>query len=126
MENEYDKGYAFADRMVSCLGDRLLRNLMEKLGEEERGTLRDRLADAFVCGFREDRQAEINKLREALQPLAALEVSSIGSIPDDQAWLWKPSQTSRLDCPGINVAHVRAAKLCLAEYAGRTAKEASE
>jgi hypothetical protein len=63
--------------------------------------------------------------RGALEPFDKLEVTSFGMVPDVNAYLWKPSQTSR-DLPGINVAHIKACKQALtrAREAGITATKA--
>jgi hypothetical protein len=59
-------------------------------------------------------EAQVKLLVEALAPFAACEVESFGSVPDDKAYLWKPSQTSR-ELPGISIADVKRAKQALKE-----------
>ena len=53
MNDEYDKAYSFADTTLVNTSDKLLRELAAKLNEKDRGTLRDRIADAYVCGLRQ-------------------------------------------------------------------------
>ena len=52
------------------------------------------------------------QLEKALAPFAACQVKSFGSVPDEDAYLWKPTQTNQ-DLPGISIAHIKAAKAAL-------------
>lgn len=64
--------------------------------------------------FARELERENTRLREALQPIADLRPTKVGNIPDCEHWLWKPSESGRHDLPGINVAHVKAARAALA------------
>lgn len=55
-----------------------------------------------------------DELVEALMPFAAVDPTSVGSIPNEYAFLWKPSQTGK-DLPGISIAHIKQAKAVLAK-----------
>lgn len=46
----YDAAYKVANRMVNNKEDLLMQELGSKLSDRDYGTLRDRLADAFVAG----------------------------------------------------------------------------
>ena len=44
----YTTAYNVANRMILNKGDKLLQDILLKLNDEEFGTLRDRLADAYM------------------------------------------------------------------------------
>lgn len=48
IKDEY--GYEFANRMMARQDDRLLQELLATLTEHQRGTIRDRIADAYRIG----------------------------------------------------------------------------
>ena len=68
-------------------------------------------------------------LREALKPFAILEVRPVGHTPENEQYIWKPTQTSR-ELPGISLAHINAAKQVLAltdaQLSGMALVEAKE
>ena len=58
MNDEYEKAYSFADATLANTADRLLCELSAKLNEKDIGTLRDRIADAYLFGLRQ-REANV-------------------------------------------------------------------
>lgn len=53
-----------------------------------------------------------NELVAALKPFSDCDPTNVGNIPDEMAYLWKPTCSSK-DLPGISVAHIKEAMAVL-------------
>ena len=54
-------------------------------------------------------RATVVRMREALEPFADCDANTMGRIPDNECYLWKPTSTNR-ETKGISVANIKDAR----------------
>lgn len=97
------------------LKETVMDNQSNETGQVEQSAWQ---AEAIECDLQRKRaeraEAFIRQLQDALMPfaLAFKESNSVGSIPDEQVWIWKPSDNRR-ETHGISRAHLKAAATIL-------------
>ena len=58
MNDEYHDAYHYANEAMRNKNDRILQEFISRLNEKDRGTLRDRMADAYVSAMLKLKKAE--------------------------------------------------------------------